>query len=108
MFFYKLLIQIQRKRHKNYLLDKANNTGYKEGMPIRLLGCNMGAGYNSFAEQLSKILMVKVEAADKYFFFRSDGSYNVYGSKGEDKKGNIIKNIKSPGKMISYDFSKKR
>ena len=100
--------RLSADQYANYLKDKRNGTGYKKDTPIRLLGCRMGEGDNSFAKQLSNKLGVTVEAADNYFWFASDGSYTVYGINGKDKKGNYIKDMDSQGKMIKFGNQKER
>jgi RHS repeat-associated protein len=86
----------------DYLRDTNNHTGYKEGTAIRLLGCNMGHGENSFAQQLANVLGVKVEGASDFFWLPESGNYRIAASMGKDKKGNRIEDDTRPGKMIPF------
>lgn len=59
------------------------------GEPIRLLCCETGKGDNCFAEQLSKLLGVDVEAPTETIYANDDGTFNIFnaftGKKGEMK-----------------------
>ena len=53
--------------------------GYKGGN-IRLASCSTGAGDNSFAQQLSKVLGVKVKAPDMDVYYASNEGVLFIGS----------------------------
>ena len=52
------------------------------GEPIRLLCCETGKGDNCFAEQLSKLLGVNVEAPTETIFALESGGYEIGTKKG--------------------------
>lgn len=56
-----------------------NHEDYKDGMTVELLSCNVGAGENSFAQQVANELKTTVKAADKYVWYFSDGSTTPAG-----------------------------
>lgn len=56
-----------------------NHEDYKDGMTVELLSCNVGAGKNSFAQQVANELKTTVKASDKYVWYFSDGSTTLAG-----------------------------
>ncbi|MCH2041011.1 MAG: hypothetical protein MK185_10300 [Saccharospirillaceae bacterium] len=44
-----------------------NDSGYSEGMPVRLCSCNTGANSNGFAQDLANELQVDVTAPNRYW-----------------------------------------
>ena len=67
------------------------------GEPIRLLCCETGQGENSFAEQLSKLLGVKVQAPTKSIWISSSGKIEVGTEKGLND-----------GEMVTFPKSKRK
>ena len=61
-------------------VDYLKGSGYKGG-DIRLASCSTGQGENSFAQQLSKLLGVRVKAPDDDVFYIPDEGIMYVGSK---------------------------
>ena len=70
--------------------------GYKEGQPIRLLSCNVGARGKGFAQNLANKLGVTVYAPNNYLWANPNGTHFIAGKNSADKpdysnKGKFVK-----------------
>ncbi len=83
-----------------------NHPKYTQGMPVYLLSCNTGKGYNSFAQQLSDIMEAPVKAPDEYLWYWPDGKVAPYGIT-KDKDGNDIPDVSKPGTINEFKPQKK-
>lgn len=74
--------------------------GYKEGQPIRLLACNVGARGSGFAQNLANKLGVTVYAPNNYLWAKSNGTHFIAGkdSNGKPDRSKMGKFVKfTPG-----------
>ena len=81
-------VEVIRNGEKVYLgvddfIADINNKGYKGG-DIRLCSCSTGQGDNSFAQQLSQKLGIKVKAPDDVLYYIPEDGVLFVGSEFRD------------------------
>lgn len=81
----------------------AQEPGYRQGQPVRLLSCNTGSDAAGFAQNLANKLNVVVYAPDNYLWSWPNGTYSVAGAKPRrGKTGGLKIDPTKPGKFVKF------